>query len=64
MAPVMKRPRLQTVKALVGHRLRMTFIDGSQATVDFTPFFAENPGLAPLRDPAVFAKACIGEDAG
>lgn len=64
MAPVMKRPRFKAVKALAGHKLRMTFIDGSQATVDFTPFFAESPGLAPLRDPAAFAKACIGEDAG
>lgn len=28
------------------------------------PFFAESPGLAPLRDEAQFAKACIGEDEG
>jgi DNA-binding XRE family transcriptional regulator len=60
----MKRPRLKAVKALARHRLRMTFIDGSVMTVDFTPFFAESPGLAPLRDQAQFAKACIGEDAG
>jgi DNA-binding XRE family transcriptional regulator len=60
----MKRPRFKAVKALSNHRLRMTFIDGSVMTVDFTPFFAQSPGLKPLRDPAQFAKACIGEDAG
>jgi len=60
----MKRPRFAALKALPGHRLRMTFIDGHQATVDFTPFFAENPGLAPLRDEAAFAEVCIAEDAG
>jgi len=64
MASVMKRPRLSQVQALAGHRLRLMFVDGSVATVDFTPFFAESPGLAPLRDPAHFAKACIGEDGG
>jgi len=64
MASVMKRPRLKAVKALSGHRLRLTFIDGSVMDVNFAPFFDESPGLAPLRDPARFAKACIGEDAG
>lgn len=58
------RVALDAVQALDGHRLRMTFIDGRVATVDFTPFFAESPGLAPLRDPAAFAKACLAEDAG
>jgi len=60
----MKRPRFAALKALPNHRLHMTFIDGSQATVDFTSFFAENPGLAPLRNEATFAQVCIGEDAG
>ncbi|MFT3822228.1 MAG: DUF2442 domain-containing protein [Rubrivivax sp.] len=60
----MKRPRFKRLKALPGHRLAMTFIDGSKAVVDFKPFFDESPGLAPLRDEAAFAKACIGEDAG
>jgi len=60
----MKRPRLKAVQALAGHKLRMTFIDGNVMTVDFTGFFAENPGLAPLRDQVQFAKACIGEDCG
>ncbi|MDR2213583.1 MAG: DUF2442 domain-containing protein [Pseudomonadales bacterium] len=60
----MKRPRFKAVKALAGHKLRMTFIDGSIMTVNFTPFFDESPGLAPLRDQAKFAQACIGEDCG
>ncbi len=60
----MKRPRFKALKALSGHRLRMTFIDGTVQTVDFTPLFAESPGLAPLRDPAAFAKVRIGEDSG
>jgi len=60
----MKRPRFAMLKALPGHRLQMTFIDGSEATVDFTPFFDENPGLEPLRDEAAFAQVCIAEDAG
>lgn len=60
----MKRPRLKAVEVLDRHRLRLTFIDNSVRTVDFSPFFDESPGLAPLRDPAAFAKACIGEDCG
>jgi hypothetical protein len=64
MAPVMKRQRFKAVKALAHHKLRMTFIDGSVMTVDFNPFFTESPGLAPLRNQAAFAKACIGDDAG
>jgi len=60
----MKRPRFTALKALPDHKLHMTFTDGSHATVDFTHFFTQSPGLAPLRDPAVFAQVCIGEDAG
>lgn len=60
----MTRPRFKAIKALSGYRLKMIFIDGSTAVVDFTPFFDENPGLAPLRDPKEFAKACIHEDGG
>jgi hypothetical protein len=41
----------------------MTFIDGSVHTIDFQPLIAESRGLAPLKDPATFAQACLG-DAG
>jgi len=60
----MKRPRFANLKTLSGHRLHMTFIDGSQAIVDFKPLFEESPGLEPLRDASAFAQVCIGEDAG
>lgn len=60
----MKRPRFVALKALPGHHLHMTFIDGTEAIVDFKPFFDESPGLAPLRDAKAFAQVCIGEDAG
>lgn len=62
--PTMKRPRFKRLQALPGHRLAMTFIDGSRAVVDFRPLLAESPGLAPLCDEAAFAKVCIAEDAG
>lgn len=55
----MKRPRLQAVQALSDYRLRLTFIDGSTAMVSLTEAFAQYPGLAPLRDPAVFAGATV-----
>jgi len=60
----MKRPRFAALKALPGHRSHMTFTDGTEATVEFAPFFDESPGLAPLRDGKAFGEVCIGEDAG
>jgi len=55
----MKRPRLKTVKALPGYRLRLAFINGSRCTLDFAPLLAESPGLAPLRNEAAFTKATV-----
>ena len=55
----MKRPRLASAKPLADFRMELTFIDGSVFTVDFTPFFDESPGLAPLRNAEAFAKATI-----
>lgn len=46
----MKRPRLAAIKVLSGNRLHLTFVDGSEFTVDFVPLIEESPGLAPLRD--------------
>lgn len=60
----MKRPRLKAVDALPEFRLRLTFIDGSTATVDFTPLFAESPGLHPLRDAEAFAGATLIDGEG
>ena len=53
----MKRPRLAAVKALSGHRLRLTFVDGSIYTVSLAGEFDKFPALAPLRNPKAFAKA-------
>ena len=55
----MKRPRLAAVKALSGHRLRLTFIDGSIYTVALAGEFERFPGLAPLRDSRAFSKAVV-----
>ncbi len=60
----MKRPRLVRVEPLDGWQLRLTFVDGSETTVDFTPLLEESPGLAPLRDRHVFAQAALVEGEG
>jgi hypothetical protein len=60
----MKRPRLTAVEALPDYRLRLAFVDGSVYMVDFTEFFDESPGLAPLKDPAAFIKASLILDEG
>ncbi len=60
----MKRPRLAAIKVLSGNCLHLTFVDGSEFTVDFVPLIEESPGLAPLRDAKAFAKASIEPDAG
>ena len=60
----MKRPRLAAVKALSGHRLRLTFVDGSIYTVSLVGEFDKFPALAPLRNPKTFAQAVIVEGEG
>lgn len=60
----MKRPRLQAVQALNDYRLRLTFADNCVYTVSLANEFGKFPGLAPLRDPNAFAKACIIEGEG
>ncbi|WP_295429503.1 DUF2442 domain-containing protein [uncultured Thiodictyon sp.] len=55
----MKRPRLTSAEPLTEHRLRLTFIDGSTYTLDFTPLLDASPGLAPLREAAAFAGATV-----
>ena len=60
----MKRPRLAAVKALSGHRLKLTFVDDSIHTVSLAGEFDKFPGLAPLRDLKAFAKATIIDGEG
>ena len=64
MAHMMKRARLSGIEVLDSYRLRLTFMDGSVSMVDFNPLFDESPGLARLRDPAVFATATLVEGEG
>ena len=58
---LMKRPRLYKAEPLDNFKMRLTFRNDSIYTVDFKLFFDECKGLAPLRDPAEFAKATIDE---
>jgi hypothetical protein len=51
------------VAALPGFRLRVTFVDGTSGEVDLGAFLdrpeASLGVFAPLRDPEVFAQACV-----
>jgi hypothetical protein len=55
----MKRPRLSAVEPLPNYQLKMTFINGDILTVDKRETVFSKSGLAPLRDPAAFAKAQV-----
>jgi len=55
----MKRPRLKKIEALADHILSLTFMDDSVFTVNFEGLFIESPGLAPLKNPAVFSHATL-----
>lgn len=55
----MTRPRLSSAELLPNYRMRLTFVNGNTYTVNFEPLFAESPGLAPLRDPDLFAQAVV-----
>ena len=52
------------MQALPDYRLRLTFVDSRVYTVSLANEFDKFPGLAPLRDAAAFAKACIIEGEG
>ena len=41
------------------YTLRLTFIDDSVYTVSFKELFIESPGLARLKNPAVFSEAVL-----
>ena len=60
----MKRPRLESVRALSDYRLQLVFRDGSAYTVSLANSFDKFPGLEPLQDKAAFAKAQIIESEG
>jgi hypothetical protein len=53
-----------SVKYLGGHRLRLRFDDGVEGVVDFAKLLKFRGDLvAPLRDPAYFAKAFVHREA-
>lgn len=60
----MKRPRLADVLVLPDYRLRLMFVDSSVYTVSLEAEIDKFPGLAPLRDPQVFAGACLIQGEG
>ena len=60
----MKRPRLESVKALSNHRLRLAFRDGSVYTVSLAEDLNRLQGLRPLENNAAFAKAKLIEGEG
>ena len=55
------RPRLTSVAPLSGFSLEIHFADGSSGLVNLKEAVFTLPGLAPLRDPAAFAGAVLGE---
>lgn len=56
---LMTRPRLKQINVIPDFKMELIFINDAVFTVDFKPFFNENIGLAPLKDPDEFAKATI-----
>ena len=55
------RPRLTAVSPAADYCLNVCFVDGSSGTVNLKDSIFSLPGLAPLRDPAVFSGAVLGE---
>lgn len=52
-------PRLKTVKALAGGKLKLVWRNGETGVCDLTGLIARSKGLAPLADAGVFAKAKV-----
>lgn len=52
--------RLADVTALPGFRVRLTYRDGYVGELDFRPYIAWGPAVAPLKDPKLFATAHVG----
>jgi hypothetical protein len=57
----MKPPRVEAVEAIDSTRLRITWSTGECYTVDLAEPINRLQALAPLRDPALFARAQVGE---
>jgi len=55
------RPRLTTVSPAADYCLAVQFADGSGGVVSLKDPVFSLPGLAPLREPAAFSNAALGE---
>lgn len=55
------RPRLTAVTPAADYCLNVSFVDGSSGIVNMKDFIFSLSGLAPLRDPAAFSRAVLGE---
>src|SRR5690242_12258869 len=60
-APRITRPRLAAVRPAADYCLEVSFADGSRGMVNLKDSVFSLPGLAPLRDPAAFSGAVLGE---
>lgn len=54
-------PQLQAVQALAPYRLRTTWSTGETLEVDVEARLRRHPALAPILEPAVFARAHVSE---
>jgi hypothetical protein len=54
-------PKLQSVEALAPYRLRTTWSTGEVLEVDVGDVLRKISALAPILEPEVFARVCIGE---
>jgi hypothetical protein len=55
------RPKLSAVSPAADYCLNVRFVDGSSGKVSLKDSIFSLPGLAPLRDPAAFSGAVLGE---
>jgi hypothetical protein len=53
---------INTIKVLSGHQIHFRFSDGTEKTIDFTPYISSNPLTAPLSDPEYFSQVKIYEN--
>ena len=60
----MKRPRLESVEAISGYRLRLLYRDGNAFTVSLADAIDRLPGLKPLQNRNAFSKAQVIEGEG
>lgn len=52
---------IEEAHAEQGYALRLRFADGCSGTVDLTELVARGGVFEELRDPAVFARVCVGQ---